>query len=141
MATSIACVADARRRRLVLRFHEYELDAARYELRRRGRRVDLAPQPYDLLWVLASRDDLVTREEIRRALWGEDTFVEFDGCVNFAIRELRRVLGDDARCPRFIEARRGRGYRFVAPVEVVGPDGPSPAAVSAGDEMEAEPAR
>jgi len=110
--------AEARRRHLVLRFGTFELDAARFELRREGERVPLAPQPYDLLWLLAARPgEVVTRDEIRRALWDEGTFVVFSGCVNFAVRELRKALGDDARAPRYIEALRGRGYRFVAPVE------------------------
>ncbi len=114
-------LADARRQRLVLRFGEFELDAARFELRRGGERVAIAPQPYDLLWLLAARaGDVVSRDEIRQALWGDGTFVAFAGCVNFAVRELRKALGDDARSPRFIEALRRRGYRFVARVEAVG---------------------
>src|SRR5580765_2064776 len=90
---------EARRRRLLLRFDDFELDAARFELRREGQALPLPPQPYDLLWLLAAaRGEVVSREEIRRALWGDGTFVAFDGCVNFAIRELRKALGDDARC-------------------------------------------
>jgi cholera toxin transcriptional activator len=113
-------LSEARRHQLVLRFAPFELDAARYELRRAGSPVPLAPQPFDLLWLLASRPGaLVDREEIRIALWGTETFVTFDGCVNFCVRELRKALGDDARAPRFIQAVRGRGYRFVAPVERV----------------------
>src|SRR5438045_8337902 len=121
--TEPAALAEARRRRVVMRFGGFELDAVRFELRREGQAVPLPPQPYDLLWLLAAgRGEVVTREEIRRALWGEGTFVAFDGCVNFAVRELRKVLGDDARQPRFIEALRGRGYRFLAAVEVLEPD-------------------
>jgi DNA-binding winged helix-turn-helix (wHTH) protein len=110
----------ARQRHLVLRFGPFALDAARFELRREGTPVPLAPQPYDLLWLLASRPGaLVGRDEIRFALWGGETFVAFDGCVNFCVRELRKALGDDARAPRFIQAVRGCGYRFIAPVEVL----------------------
>jgi len=116
----VPAAEEARRRHLVLRFDAFEIDAARFELRREGRPVPLPPQPYDLLWLLAAaRGEVVSREEIRRALWGDGTFVAFDGCVNFAVRELRKVLGDDARRPRYIEALRGRGYRFVAPVEAL----------------------
>ena len=112
--------AQARQQRVLLGFAGFELDPARFELRRAGTRIPLAPQPFDLLWLLASRRGaLVGRDEIRGALWGGETFVEFDGCVNFCVRELRKALGDDARRPRFILAVRGRGYRFVAPVEVV----------------------
>src|SRR3954467_1450965 len=75
---------EARRRHVVLRFDDFEMDAARFELRRAGRAVPLPPQPYDLLWLLAAaRGELVSRDEIRRVLWGEGTFVAFDGCVNF----------------------------------------------------------
>ena len=111
---------DARRLRISLRFDGFELEARTFELRRGGRRIALAPQPYDLLWLLASRAGaLVGRDEIRRALWGEGTFVEFDACTNYSIRALRKALGDDVKDTRYIEAVRGRGYRFVAPVEIV----------------------
>ena len=114
----------ARRHHLVLRFEGYALDPARFELRRGGASVPLAPQPFDLLWLLASRPGaLVGRDEIRRALWDGGTFVEFDGCVNFCVRVLRKILADDARRPRFIQAVRGRGYRFIAPVAVVADEG------------------
>jgi DNA-binding winged helix-turn-helix (wHTH) protein len=113
-------LAQARRRHLVLCFEGFALYPARFELRRGGAGVALAPQPFDLLWLLASRPGaLIGRDEIRRALWDRGTFVEFDGCVNFCVRVLRKVLGDDARRPRFIQAVRGRGYRFIAPVTVV----------------------
>lgn len=124
-----AVLAEARRRRVVLRFDGFEMDAARFELRRHGEAVPLPPQPYDLLWLLAAgRGQIVTRDEIRQALWEDGTYVAFDGCVNFAVRELRKVLGDDARQPRFIQALRGRGYRFVAAVEVVEPETAGPSA-------------
>ena len=113
---------EARCRRLRLRFGRFELDAARFELSRDGRRVPLAPQPFDLLWLLASRGGaLVTRAEIRQLLWGTETFVDFDGSVNFTVRALRQALGDDAREPAFVAAVRGRGYRFLPPVEVIAP--------------------
>jgi DNA-binding winged helix-turn-helix (wHTH) protein len=111
---------EARRRRVVLCFEEFTLDAARFELTRRGRRVALAPQPYDLLWALASAGGaVVSRAEIRRVLWGSETFVDFDGGLNFTVRALRKALGDDARRPRYVESIRGAGYRFVAPVRVL----------------------
>lgn len=127
-AAGILPLEQARRRRLLLRFADFELDAARFELRRQGAAVPLAPQPYDLLWLLASRPGvLIGRDEIRSELWGGATFVEFDGCVNFSVRVLRRTLDDDARRPRFIQAVRGRGYRFIAPVEVAEEDTRAPA--------------
>jgi DNA-binding winged helix-turn-helix (wHTH) protein len=132
MATSSLAGADprtagfdqARRRHLRLRFGAFELDSACFELRQGGSAIPLAPQPFDLLWLLASRaGELVGRDEIRGTLWGGETFVEFDGCVNFCVRVLRKALADDARRPRFIQAVRGCGYRFIAPVDVVAGEG------------------
>jgi DNA-binding winged helix-turn-helix (wHTH) protein len=119
-APGIFALEQARRRHVVLLFEDFALDPARFELRRHGASVPLAPQPFDLLWLLASRPGvLIGRDEIRGQLWGGGTFVEFDGCVNFCVRVLRKALMDDARRPRFIQAVRGCGYRFVAPVAVV----------------------
>ena len=118
--TSVLPLEEARRRHVVLRFEGFELDPARFELRRQGTPVPLAPQPFDLLWLLASRPGaLIGRDQIRGQLWDGGTFVGFDGCVNFCVRVLRKALADDARRPRFIQAVRGCGYRFVAPVAVV----------------------
>ena len=111
----------ARRRHVVLCFEGFELDPARFELRHRGAAIPLAPQPFDLLWLLASRPGaLIGRDQIRGELWDGRTFVEFDGCMNFCVRVLRKALADDARRPRFIQAVRGCGYRFLAPVAVAG---------------------
>jgi DNA-binding winged helix-turn-helix (wHTH) protein len=114
----------ARRRHVVLGFEGFELDPARFELRHHGAAIPLAPQPFDLLWLLASRPGaLIGRDEIRGQLWDGGTFVEFDGCVNFCVRVLRKALADDARRPRFIQAVRGCGYRFIAPVAMVADGG------------------
>ena len=119
MVTGTLPLDEARQRHVILRFEVFELDPARFELRRNGASIPLAPQPFDLLWLLASRPGrLIARDEIRRELWDGSTFVEFDGCVNFCVRVLRKALADDARRPRFIQAVRGCGYRFVAPVAV-----------------------
>jgi DNA-binding winged helix-turn-helix (wHTH) protein len=99
-------------------FGEFELEVGTDELRRQGRRVKLQPQPSRLLSLLARRAGaLVTRDEIRRELWPEGTFVDFDQSVNFAIRQIRDVLHDVPDRPLFIETVPKRGYRFIAPVE------------------------
>jgi len=117
----------ARAQRVRLRFGEYELDPRRFELRCGGRLVPLAPQPYDLLWRLARRaGEIVGRDEIRESLWGGVVYVQLDPCVNFCVREVRKALGDDARAPRFIQAVRGRGYRFLPAVEVQADDAGEP---------------
>lgn len=99
-------------------FGEFELEVGPDELRRQGRRVKLQPQPSRLLSLLARKAGaLVTRDEIRRELWPEGTFVDFDQSVNFAIRQIRDVLRDAPDRPLFIETVPKRGYRFIAPVE------------------------
>ena len=63
---------------------------------------------------------MVTREELQQRLWPADTFVDFDHSLNTAINKLREALRDSAANPRFIETKAKRGYRFIAPVQVVG---------------------
>ena len=102
----------------MLRFGTFELDEEAGQLRRDGTAVRLPPQPFRLLLLLASRPgELITREEIRQKLWGEDTFVDFDQGVNFCIKQVRSVLRDDADRPLFVETVPRRGYRFIAPVD------------------------
>lgn len=102
----------------VLRFGAFELDLDNEELRRGGVLLHLAPQPFRLLAFLAGRaGELVPREAIRDHLWGPGVHVEFDQGINALVREVRRVLGDDAGAPRFLATAPRRGYRFVAPVE------------------------
>jgi TolB-like protein/DNA-binding winged helix-turn-helix (wHTH) protein/Tfp pilus assembly protein PilF len=114
-----------------VRFGVFELDLQAGELRKSGVLLHLPPQPFKVLTLLANRPaELVTREEIRNQVWGVDTFVDFEHGLNFAIKKIRDTLGDDPETPRYIETLPRRGYRFIAPVEVVaglvhaqGPDG------------------
>ncbi len=71
---------------------------------------------------------MVERDELRVALWAPDTFVDFDLGLNYCVNRLRSVLGDDARAAQFIETVPKRGYRFIAPVQVL--RHPSDAAVA-----------
>jgi DNA-binding winged helix-turn-helix (wHTH) protein len=104
------------------RFGTFEADVATGELRRRGIRVRLNAQPFQLLiMLLGRRGEVVTREEIEKALWADGTFVDFDHGVNAAMNRIREALGDSAANPRFIETVARRGYRFIASVEQVGP--------------------
>jgi cholera toxin transcriptional activator len=116
----------------VFRFGLYQADAAAGELRKNGRKVRLQEQPFRVLLLLLERPGgVVTRDEIRQALWSDDTFVDFDHSLNTVVNKLRDALDDVAANPRFIETLSRRGYRFIAPVEVLsgGPAaaGPSPA--------------
>lgn len=114
------------------RFGQFELDLAAGELRRYGARLRLQPQPFKLLALLVRRAGaLVGRDEIRSELWADGTFVDFDQSVNFAVKQIRDVLGDSAERPLYIETVPRRGYRFIAPIEsaapqtaAMGPDGP-----------------
>ena len=102
-----------------IRFGPYALDARSGELRRDGELVPLAPQPFKLLLALASRPgELVTREELRREVWGDETFVDFERGLNFCVLQARTALGDDAKNPAYIETLPRRGYRFVAPAGI-----------------------
>jgi TolB-like protein/DNA-binding winged helix-turn-helix (wHTH) protein len=97
-----------------IRFGPFVLDARLGELRRDGELVPLAPQPLRLLHALASRPgELVTREELRQIVWGDDTFVDFERGLNFCVLQARTALGDDAKNPAFIETLPRRGHRFV----------------------------
>jgi DNA-binding winged helix-turn-helix (wHTH) protein/Tfp pilus assembly protein PilF len=101
-------------------FGPYRLDLESGELFRSGVAVRLQPQPTKLLVLLVERaGELVTREDIRRAMWGTDTFVDFDQSVNFCVRQVRSALNDHAARPCYVETVPRRGYRFVAPVQKV----------------------
>jgi DNA-binding winged helix-turn-helix (wHTH) protein/TolB-like protein/tetratricopeptide (TPR) repeat protein len=101
----------------ILRFDIFELDTAAGELRRRGDRVKLPPQPFRVLELLIRRGgEVVTRTDIRERIWS-DSFVDFEQGLNFCIRQIREALGDTADAPRFIETLPRRGYRFLFPVD------------------------
>lgn len=103
-----------------LRFGAYEVNLDTGELRKGGTRIRLQEQPFQVLRCLLERPGkLVTREEIRERLWGNDTFVDFEHGLNAAINRLRECLCDSAEAPRFIETFPRRGYRFLAEVEPV----------------------
>jgi len=101
----------------LVRFGTFELDPGSGELKRNGRRVSLQDQPARALCLLVSRPgELVTRDELRQALWPADTFLEFETALNIVITKVRHALGDDAGSPRFIETIPKRGYRFIGDV-------------------------
>jgi TolB-like protein/DNA-binding winged helix-turn-helix (wHTH) protein/Tfp pilus assembly protein PilF len=109
----------------IVRFGTFEFDLASGELRSNGRRVPLQGQPAQVLAQLVGASGrLVTRDELRRAIWPEDTFVEFDTALNVAVNKVRQALRDSASAPRFIETIPKRGYRFLADVRPVVPSDP-----------------
>jgi Tol biopolymer transport system component len=99
-------------------FGAFQVDPRAHELRRSGIRIKVQEQPFVVLLKLLERPgELVTREELRLAIWPADTFVDFDTGLNTVIMRLREVLRDSAEVPLFIETVPKLGYRFIAPVE------------------------
>jgi DNA-binding winged helix-turn-helix (wHTH) protein len=115
-----------------VRFSEFELDFARFQLSRGGQPVRLEGLPLQLLMFLVdSQGQLVTRERIAETLWGKDVFVDVEQGINTAIRKIRMAIEDDPAQPRHLQTVVGRGYRFVG---ATGTD-ESPAAAPAGGTM------
>ena len=101
-----------------IRFESFELDLRTCELRKDGSPVKLQGQPMQILVMLLERPgEIVTREELQKTLWPNDTFVEFDHSINAAIKRLRHALSDSAESPRYIETLARRGYRFIWPID------------------------
>src|SRR5262249_23575493 len=92
------------------------------ELRRDGRPVKRQPQPGRVLALFAENPGrVVTRDEIYTRVWSGETFVDFAQGLNYCIKEIRGALADDARTPVYVETLQRRGYRFLAPVQRIGP--------------------
>jgi TolB-like protein/DNA-binding winged helix-turn-helix (wHTH) protein/Tfp pilus assembly protein PilF len=107
-----------------LRFGVYSLDLRAGELTKGGSRIRLQEKPLRVLALLTERQgELVTREELKKRLWPEDTFVDFETGLNTAVSKLRDALSDSADKPRYIETIPRRGYRFIVPVERGGGNG------------------
>jgi TolB-like protein/DNA-binding winged helix-turn-helix (wHTH) protein/Flp pilus assembly protein TadD len=105
-----------------VRFGDFEVDLDACVLLRAGIPIKLQQQPFDVLLVLLERPGaLVLRDELRGRVWPSDTFVDFDHSLNISVNKLRAALNDSADQPRFIETIPRRGYRFIVPVEKVGP--------------------
>ena len=107
----------------VVQFGAYEVSLQSGEVRKAGMRIRVQQQPMKLLEILLERPgEIVTREELRRRVWPNEGFGDFDQALNIAIGKLRSAFGDSAENPRFIETLPQRGYRFIADVSVVGAD-------------------
>jgi DNA-binding winged helix-turn-helix (wHTH) protein len=107
---------------MIFRFGLFELDTESEQLLKTGRIVRIQPQPYKLLCLLvAQAGKVVSRDDIRAALWPAETFVDYDQGVNFAMKQIREALGDDAEHAVYVQTVPKRGYRFIAPVETTTP--------------------
>ena len=111
-------------RPLRVRFADFEADLHTEELSKAGKRLRLPHQSFQVLALLLDKvGELVTRDELRAALWPHGASVESDQGLNAAVNRLREALGDSAEAPRFIETLPKRGYRFIAAVQ---PSTPTP---------------
>src|SRR5271167_2736005 len=112
-----------------VRFGPFRLDLRAGELHKDDRKVRLQEQPFRVLKMLVERPgEVVTREELQKKLWPNDTIVEFDHSINAAIKRLRDALGDTAEKPKYVETVARRGYRLLVAVEPASP----PAGVGPG---------
>jgi TolB-like protein/DNA-binding winged helix-turn-helix (wHTH) protein/tetratricopeptide (TPR) repeat protein len=101
------------------RFGAFEVDPRARQLRKHGVRLKLFGQSFEILLMLIEKPgEVITREQMRKRIWAEDTFVDFEHSLNTAIKNLRRVLSDSAESPTFVETLPRVGYRFLARVEV-----------------------
>ena len=111
----------------IVRFDCYQVDLAAGQVRKRGVRLRLREQPFQVLVSLLERPgQVVTRDELRQRLWPSGVFVDFENSLNTAIGRLREALDDSAEHPRFIETLPKRGYRFIGTIEASAP-APGPA--------------
>ena len=112
------------------RFAEFEFRTRTGELRRQGQDLRLPEQAGKvLLSLLRAAGEVVSREELRQALWPDKAFGDFEGGLNAAVRKLRLVLADDGSEPRLIGTHPKRGYRLLVPVTILeenGAGGPAP---------------
>lgn len=105
----------------VFRFGDFVLDVRARTLHKRGVRLRVHYQPFEVLLLFLERPgEVVTREDLEQRLWPADTFVDFENGLNAAIKKLRQALGDSTEAPRYIETVPRIGYRFIAPVKTPG---------------------
>ena len=94
-------------------FEDFELDTARYQLRRGGQPVQLEPKAFDvLLYLIEHRDRVVSKDELLDAVWGGHYVSE--AALTTALRTARRAIGDSGSEQRFLRTVHRRGYQFVA---------------------------
>lgn len=102
-------------------FGPFELSLHAQELRKHGIRVRLQGKPLQVLRALIEEPGrIVTRQELRNRLWQSGTFVDFESGLNTAVNRLRIALGDSADNPIYVETVSRSGYRFIAPVKILG---------------------
>jgi DNA-binding winged helix-turn-helix (wHTH) protein/TolB-like protein len=102
---------------MIYRFGVFEFDSDSSELSRNGRAVALEPQPAKALALLLSKaGEIVSREELRDAVWGRETHVDFDRGIAYCLSQIRAALGDSGDNPLFVQTIPKRGFKFIAPL-------------------------
>ena len=106
---------------VIARFDRFQIDLSSGELRKAdGTQVRIQQQPLQVLRLLLdAQGKVVSREQLKEALWSDDTFVDFEHGVNTAVKKLRQALGDSVESPKFVGTVPKVGYRFLIPVEWV----------------------
>lgn len=111
----------------LIQFGDFAIDPRAGELFKKGTKIKLQQQPFQVLAILLERPgDLVTREELRQRIWPADTFVDFDHSLNTAVKKLRQALGDGSQKPRYVETLPRKGYRFLGTVKGAAKVAPAP---------------
>jgi TolB-like protein/DNA-binding winged helix-turn-helix (wHTH) protein/Tfp pilus assembly protein PilF len=119
-AEKVLAMEPSMQPREAVRIGVFEVDFVAGELRKRGIKIKLHRQPFQVLSILLEHaGQVVTKEELSRKLWEGDTFVDFEHSLATAISKIREALGDSADSPRYVETLPRRGYRFIAEVSVV----------------------
>src|ERR1700722_18380819 len=107
----------------IVRFGDYAADFRRHDLRKHGVRVRIQAKPLAVLGLLVENPgEIVSHEQLRKRLWPEDVFVDFDKNLATAVNKLRSALCDTAARPRYIETVPRLGYRLIVPVEAAPPE-------------------
>lgn len=111
---------------MLLKFGTFEFEIDSRELRKNGRVIALEPQPAKALALLLSRaGEIVSRDELREAVWGSETHVDFDRGIAYCISQVRTALGDSGDNPRFVQTVPKQGFKFIAPVVSDAPVAPA----------------
>ncbi|WP_348261056.1 winged helix-turn-helix domain-containing protein [Telmatobacter sp. DSM 110680] len=114
----------------VIRCQSFELNLYTREVYKNGQKLTLHGQPIDVLAMLLERPgELVTREQLRKKLWPETTYVDFEHGLNSTINRLREALGDHAEHPQYIETLPRLGYRLIVLMENLPKEAPPPSPI------------
>jgi DNA-binding winged helix-turn-helix (wHTH) protein len=117
-----------------VRFGPFHVDRQRQQVYRGSNKLRLQGKVYQVLLVLIhNQGEVVTREQLKRALWPADTHVNYDANVNTTVNKLRQALGESTDKPSYIETIPRRGYSFIGSAEFSDAPFPQETAAPSGD--------